>query len=109
MVETALEEAARLGVLLLEPRQVFDPALEDVIVPRNLPFDRWPRLTNTPCAVYSRSKCIAALMAAGGLGYSDAAEWYTFNTSGAWMGEGTPTFLEPCDEPNCNCEHVPFY
>lgn len=104
MVETALEEAARLGVLLLEPRQVFDPALEDVIVPRNLPFDRWPRLTNTPCAVYSRSKCIDALMEAEGWDYEDAVDWYEFNTSGAWVGEGTPTFLAHCDNMECLIE-----
>ena len=102
MVETALEKAEHYGVLLLEPRSVYDKALVDVITTR--PLDQWLRQTDTPCAVYSRGKCIDALMEAEGWDYEGAVDWYEFNTSGAWVGEGTPTFLSHCDNMECLIE-----
>lgn len=77
------------GVLLLEPRETYDKAL---IGFTTTPQDHWPRETNTLVAIYSAEKCIEALMEAEGWDYDDSVEWFEFNTSGAWVGEGTPTF-----------------
>lgn len=43
-------------------------------------------------AVYSSEKCIEAFMKDNNWSYEDALEWFTFNTEGAYMGEGTPIF-----------------
>lgn len=83
------------GVLLLEPRETFDKAL---IGFTQSPQDHWPRETNTLVAIYSSEKCIEALMEAEGWEYEDAVEWFDYNTSGAWVGEGTPTFQHADEE-----------
>lgn len=75
--------------LLLEPRSYFDRALVGVT---DTPGDDWPRKERRKVAVYSTSKCIAAIMLWLRCDYEDAVEWYSYNTSGAWLGEGTPTF-----------------
>ena len=46
-----------------------------------------------PKACYSTSKIIAQLMK-DGLTESDAMEHFSFNISGAYVGEHTPVFLE---------------
>jgi len=81
----------RLGdeALLLEPREHFDDALVSVT---DTPDDHWPRKTSTVVAVYDRDRCIDAIMAWLGCDYETAVEWYDYNTTGAWLGEGTPTF-----------------
>ena len=79
------------GCLVLEPRETFDRAI--VGVTRN-PKDDWTRNTNTPCVIYSREGCIQALVEVDGMDYEEAAEFVDFNTIGAWMGEGTPTFVD---------------
>lgn len=43
--------------------------------------------------VYDIDKCIEILMKRDGMTREGAAEFFTFNTSGAWMGENTPLFL----------------
>ena len=43
-------------------------------------------------AVYSSEKCIEAFMKDNNWSYEDALDWFTFNTEGAYMGEGTPIF-----------------
>ena len=30
--------------------------------------------------------------------YESAIDWFGFNTSGAWVGEGTPTFASPDED-----------
>jgi hypothetical protein len=75
--------------LLLEPREVYDAALVDIT---NDPKDDWERKTNTYVAVYDTDKCIDAIMDWFEVGHEEAVEWFSFNTSGAWVGEGTPTF-----------------
>ena len=82
------------GVLLLEPRAVYDQAL---IGFTDDPQDQWPRKTRTLVAIYSVEKCLEALMEAEGWDLDEAAEWFDSNTSAAWVGEGTPTFRY--DEP----------
>lgn len=75
--------------LLLEPRDVYDVALVDIT---DKPDDHWPRKGNTFVAVYDSDKCVEAIMDRFEVGYEEAVEWFSYNTSGAWVGEGTPTF-----------------
>ena len=77
------------GVMLLEPREVYDKALVGFTTK---PRDSWPRVSDKLVAVYSTSKCIKQSMKAWDWTYEDALEWFEYNTSGAWAGEGTPTF-----------------
>ncbi len=53
-----------------------------------------------PVAVYDREKCIEALadeFAEGvephGDPYSEAVEWFDYNTAGSWVGEQTPIII----------------
>ena len=75
--------------LLLEPREVYDKALVGVT---STPDDRWPRTNETWVAVYDEELCLKAIMEWQGCDYAEASEWFGYNTSGAWAGEGTPTF-----------------
>lgn len=93
--DALLLEADRLEVLMLEPRAVFDRAL--VAILRECPDDNWPRQTDTPCAQYSVARCIQALVEADGMEEQDAREFVHYNTMGAWVGEGTPTFVDDDD------------
>jgi hypothetical protein len=89
--EQILEKLSNLNpeALLLEPREVYDPALVDVT---DDPQDRWPRKAGVPVAVYDEGACIEAIMGWMDCDPPTATEWFDYNTSGAWMGEGTPTF-----------------
>ena len=75
--------------LLLEPRDVYDSALVDLT---DSPSDRWPRKGKTWVAVYGVDECLEAIRGWLGGSREAAQDWFDFNTSGAWMGEGTPTF-----------------
>ena len=46
-----------------------------------------------PIAVYDRKKCLCCLVKQG-MSYEEAEEYFSFNTEGAWVGSGTPAFLE---------------
>lgn len=48
---------------------------------------------NHAVVAYDWDKCIQVLMD-GGMDYTDALEYFTFNTIGAWVGENTPIFVE---------------
>lgn len=74
---------------LLEPREFFDKAIVDVT---DDPKDHWPRTTNMVVAVYDETKCIEAIMEWLECDYDAALDWYSYNTTGAWVGPGTPTF-----------------
>ena len=87
-----LAQAERLNLLMLEPRTTFDRALVGVAL--EMPDDQWPRTTDTPCAKYSVARCIEALVEADGMEEQDAREFVHYNTMGAWVGEGTPTFVD---------------
>jgi hypothetical protein len=87
--------------LLLEPREFFDKALVDVT---EHPKDHWPRKGGLTVAVYDREKCIGAIMASMQIGYEEALEWFGYNTEGAWLGEGTPTFRGM--EPECEGDYL---
>ena len=70
-------------VMRLEPRSVFDSAIVGLA-----------RQFNTSFIVYSQRRTLAALMASEGMTEQEAIEWYEFNMAGAWVGKGTPAFLE---------------
>ena len=43
--------------------------------------------------VYDESKIIEILTDKYEMSYEDAAEWFSFNMAGAYMGENTPLFM----------------
>lgn len=45
--------------------------------------------------VYDADKILEILMTRDGMTLEDAREHYEFNIVGAWMGKGTPIFVEP--------------
>ena len=49
-------------------------------------------------AVYSMSKCLDILMERDGMTDEEAMEYFTFNVTGAYVGENTPVFLEDLEE-----------
>ena len=55
------------------------------------------RQFNKPFAIYDRVRCLAILMEQG-MDLSDAEEFMSFNTEGAWVGENTPAFLHPAPD-----------
>lgn len=97
MTEAVLKELEALNpaALLLEPRDVYDPAL---VGTTDSPDDSWPRQQGIHVAVYDEDKCIEAIMGWMECDYESAIDWFGFNTSGAWVGEGTPTFTSPDED-----------
>ena len=87
-------ELAKLNpdALLLEPRELYDRALVGIT---DAPADHWPRSQHARVfvAVYSRERCIELIMEEGDEDHAEAIEYFEFNTSGAWCGPGTPTFV----------------
>lgn len=69
--------------LLLEPRTTFDRALIGIT----------EGAASSGVAVYDSEKCIEALAQDNDWEYEEACEWFSFNTSGAFVGPGTPIFL----------------
>lgn len=51
--------------------------------------------------VYDSDKCIR-ILTDNGTTSEEAAEYFSFNVVGAYMGEGTPLFLYPYDEDTIN-------
>lgn len=80
--------------MLLEPRDHFDEALVAVDAS---PQDHWPRKGGLTVAVYNSELCVGAIQAWLGCDERDAVDYFDFNTSGSWVGEGTPIFRE-CDD-----------
>jgi hypothetical protein len=46
-----------------------------------------------PVLVYDEDKMIEVLFDAGGMNHEEVNEYLSFNTWGAWLGEGTPMIL----------------
>lgn len=44
-------------------------------------------------AAFSVKKCIQVLMERDGMTYEEADEFFEFNVSDAWVGEGTPVWI----------------
>jgi hypothetical protein len=81
--------------LFLEPREHFDKALVGAVAS---PDDHWPRVESMNVAAYDTYCCIDAIQEWLGCSSEEAAEWFDYNTSGAWLGEGTPTFITAEDD-----------
>lgn len=47
-----------------------------------------------PVLAYDRSKVIKTLMERDGMSREEADEFFEFNIAGAWVGEGTPVFID---------------
>jgi len=77
-----LEELGAENACLLEPRSDYDSCLVGVGY----------RFKDGPLAVYDLSKVMAVLEA--DMTQEEAQEYFEFNTLGAWMGDGTPMFVE---------------
>ena len=52
------------------------------------------RACKEPLVAYDREKCIQTLVDRDGMSREDAEEFFEFNTIGAWVGEGTPIFID---------------
>jgi hypothetical protein len=51
------------------------------------------RFSLPPLAAYSIEKCLEIIMKDGAT-YEEAAEHFSFNVIGSWVGEGTPVFIQ---------------
>lgn len=69
--------------LILDP-EAFDDAIIGIA----------ERCGQPPLVAYDRSRCIEIIMADIGCEREEAEEYYEFNTAGAWLGEGTPIFID---------------
>lgn len=52
------------------------------------------RFGQEPLLAYNYEKCIGVLMNRDGMTYEEAVEFFSFNVIGAWVGEGTPVFIQ---------------
>ena len=69
--------------VLLEPRDEYDACIIGIGC----------RFSSGPLAVYSMPK-VLKVMEGWGMDEDGAQEYFNFNTLGAWMGNGTPLFVE---------------
>jgi hypothetical protein len=51
-----------------------------------------------PLVAYSTSQCLQILMDRDGMSYDEASEFFEFNIVGAFVGPGTPVFVQQRDE-----------
>lgn len=72
-------------VLFLEPRKTFDRAIIGFA-------SRAGGSLNV--VAYDSDKCIQAMMEDNEWDYEEALEFFEFNTRSAWVGEGTPIFVD---------------
>ena len=52
------------------------------------------RAGSQPVLAYDREKCIQRLVDRDGMSREDADEFFEFNVVGAWVGDGTPIFVD---------------
>jgi hypothetical protein len=112
-LDVLLERLAEVNpkAMFLAPRAEYDLAITDIT---DAPEDQWGRKEQVFVAVYNTQATIEAIKLLLGSPDEDdedydedtaAWEWFGYNTSGAWMGEGTPTFTcYGCDVGDCD-EH----
>lgn len=56
------------------------------------------RACSHPFLLYDRDKVIQKLQDRDGMTIEDAVEYHEFNQACAWVGDGTPAFLEKLEE-----------
>jgi hypothetical protein len=76
-----LEKAENIKKLKMDG---FDDCIEGVV----------ERFGQIEILCYNKEKVIEKLMKEGDRTYTEALEYYEFNQLGAWVGEGTPCFLD---------------
>jgi hypothetical protein len=76
-----LEKAENIKKLKMDG---FDDCIEGVV----------ERFGQIEILCYNKEKVIEKLMKKGECTYTEALEYYEFNQLGAWVGEGTPCFLD---------------
>lgn len=91
MILLPLNEA-HPDALYIEPREYFDEAIIGVTNQPDSRHDTWHRDSDMNILVYDIDMSIEATMKWQKCHFDDALEWFCYNTQGAWMGEGTPTF-----------------
>ena len=52
------------------------------------------RQFNRELVVYDEAKCLDILVKRDGMSLEEAREFFEYNVTDAWVGEGTPIFLE---------------
>lgn len=52
------------------------------------------RKGSEPVALYCRQKIVEILMERDGCSWEEAEEYVDYNVTDAWVGEGTPAFLD---------------
>lgn len=87
-LDMILEKFDGAEMAILEPRERYDSAIMGVIERFGIPG---------PIICYDREK-VLQVNVDDGMNEEEALEFYDFNTLGAWMGEGTPVFLEKLPE-----------
>ena len=78
-----LLEMENPDALLMEPRDRYDACIVGI----------GHRFNDGPLAMYSIER-ILALLEEDGMTREEALESYHFNIIGAWVGEGTPIFVQ---------------
>ena len=76
--------------ILLEPQEFFNEALVDAT---DKPRDHWPRQARMVVAVYDQERCVEAVQKWLKCSEERAWDYFGHAISGAWMGDGTPTFI----------------
>lgn len=76
-----LEKAENIKKLKMDG---FDDCIEGIV----------ERFGQIEILCYNKEKVIEKLMKEGECTYTEALEYYEFNQLGAWVGEGTPCFLD---------------
>jgi hypothetical protein len=71
-------------IMVLEPRSFYDECIVGVGY----------RCNSGPVLAYAMDKIIQKHVVEDGMSEEEASEFFHFNTLGAWMGEGTPIFID---------------
>jgi len=85
-------DALRERIAESNPEALFADGFEDAII------GVAERCGQPTLVVYDCNKCIEILMKRDGMEYEEAMEFFTFNTTGAWVGEMTPLFMWPLEK-----------
>ena len=88
-VVDAIPHSARNGLAEGNPDALLADGLERAFIGYGAQY------TKPPLAIYDTEKCLEVLMEDNGWTYTEALEYFEFNTACAWMGEGTPIFMTP--------------
>lgn len=77
----------------LNPAALTADGLELGLLGYTLPYFR------DSLAVYDVDRCLAILQERDGMSAEGAAEFFEFNTAGAWAGNGTPLYVRTLATP----------